>query len=118
MFVYSLIRLLHFYKLFAFFHKICAFQLDANIFVVMQVRYPRICSWIKFLVAARRKCLICEEPEPKRQKQKSDFVTCPNPDCHFVYCSECWRDVKHVCYACSSVDEDTDDDGDLELILK
>ncbi|KAJ9586230.1 hypothetical protein L9F63_020139, partial [Diploptera punctata] len=85
-------------------------EMDANILVVMQVKYPRMCSWLKVFASARRKCLICKELEPKKGGQ---FLECPNPDCYFVYCAECWRDVKHICYACSSADSD---ETDLELL--
>ncbi|XP_069686085.1 protein sneaky [Periplaneta americana] len=88
-------------------------ELKANILLVLRVRYPTYCRWVRFLAAARRKCLICEEPEPWKSRKTDDFVSCPNTKCHFVYCSECWKDIERTCYACSSpAHSETEDDED------
>jgi hypothetical protein len=93
--------------------------MDANILLVMSLRYPNCCSWLKFFPAARRKCLICGEPEPRKPTGKDDYVSCPNPKCYFVYCFQCWKDVKKICYACAPPDDDDndDDDGEINVLL-
>ncbi|PSN40459.1 hypothetical protein C0J52_24392 [Blattella germanica] len=83
-------------------------EMQANILVVMQVKYAHMCSWVRCFPAARRKCLICEEREPK--KWKGTFVECPNPICHFIYCAQCWTDIKEICYACNPDESGSDED--------
>lgn len=90
---------------------------DFNVFAILRMNYPTVCDWLRILPWARRQCLICEEPEPRKN---SDFVECSNEFCHFVYCGECWLDVGQICLACSTETEDTssgigtdDDDDDL-----
>ncbi|GJQ87850.1 hypothetical protein Trydic_g1122 [Trypoxylus dichotomus] len=61
---------------------------------------------------ARRKCIICGEPEPRRKsKIPGDFEKCQTPNCYFVHCVECWNDVGRKCYACA---ESTSDSSDIE----
>jgi hypothetical protein len=86
--------------------------MDANILLVMALRYPNCCSWLKFIPAARRKCLICGEPEPRKPRGEEDYVSCPNPQCYFIYCFQCWKDVEKICYACTPPAAADDDDGD------
>lgn len=89
-------------------------QLDANICLVLRIRYAAYFSWLRWFGAARRKCLICEEPEPRKPRKEENFVSCPNPKCHFVYCFECWNDLKHICFACNTPPQSDDDDDDEE----
>lgn len=77
---------------------------DFNVFAILRMNHPRTCDWLRIFPWARRQCLICEEPEPRRN---SDFVECPNEYCHFVYCGECWIDVGQICFACLNASEDT-----------
>lgn len=80
---------------------------------MLKVRFATYCSWLRCFAAARRKCLICGEREPKKPRRTENFVSCPNPECHFVYCFECWKGVKQICFACTSPDQGDDDDHDI-----
>lgn len=87
---------------------------DFNVFAILRMNYPKACDWLRIFPFARRHCLICEEPEPRKN---SDFVECPNEYCHFVYCGECWIDMGQVCLACLTESEDTSsgiETGDTE----
>ncbi|XP_072050299.1 E3 ubiquitin-protein ligase DCST1-like [Amphiura filiformis] len=67
-------------------------------------------DWTKCCgLCRKRTCLICEDPETKT------FHHCQTEGCQFIYCKECWGDVKESCYACepyygSSDDEKSDSD--------
>ncbi|KAJ8959960.1 hypothetical protein NQ318_009393 [Aromia moschata] len=75
-----------------------------NVCAVLRMNYPRTCDWLRIFPSARRTCLICEEPEPRKQ---SDFVECPNETCSFLYCKECWSDMGNVCLVCETENDDT-----------
>jgi hypothetical protein len=51
-------------------------------------QFPGLCGCLAKTKAGRDKCLICEE------KLKTDIEECYNEECKFVYCEECWQDVK------------------------
>lgn len=88
-------------------------QDDLNFCAVLRLRYPKSCSLLRFFKTARRKCLICGEPEPrKKSKIPGDFEDCKTPTCHFVHCVECWNDVGRICLACS-FDDGTEDSSGL-----
>jgi hypothetical protein len=87
-------------------------QLEASIFPALVVRFATCCSWLRCFAAARHKCLICGEREPKKPKETENFVYCSNPKCNFVYCFECWKGVKQICFACASPDQSEDDHDD------
>ncbi|ENN75308.1 hypothetical protein YQE_08085, partial [Dendroctonus ponderosae] len=77
-----------------------------NVLQIMTIKYPKEFSWLKWFKAGRRKCLLCEEVEPRKQ---SDFIECPNEGCHFIYCQECWKDMGDKCLVCA-VESETEDD--------
>lgn len=87
-------------------------QQEANVLLVLSVQYPKYCGWLRYFAAARPKCLICGEPEPKKPKREDNFSSCPNPECHFVYCFECWKDIRQTCLACTAPDESEGDEED------
>lgn len=80
-------------------------QDDLNVLKVLQIRFPRALACLKILPSGRRKCLICKEVEPWKKTKK--FHECPNENCHFVYCHECWLDLGERCIACATADEET-----------
>jgi hypothetical protein len=86
--------------------------MDANILLVMALRYPKHCSWLKFFPAARLKCLICGEREPWKPRGEEGYVFCETPKSYHTYCSQCWKDVDKICHACIPPDDDDDDDHD------
>lgn len=89
-----------------------------NVFAVLRVRFPRACACLGLFPMARRKCLICGEPEPRKKSGiPGDFEKCKTPECYFVHCLECWNDMGRECLACAdSSDDDSDysssDNGD------
>ncbi|EFA10523.1 protein sneaky [Tribolium castaneum] len=91
-------------------------QDDLNVFMVLQIKFPRLFRFLQLFPGARRKCLMCKEVEPLC---RSKFHVCPNELCHFAYCPECWQDSGQKCLACATLDTDTssgldssDDDAD------
>ncbi|XP_023017807.1 ubiquitin protein ligase sneaky isoform X2 [Leptinotarsa decemlineata] len=87
---------------------------DFGVFEILRMNYPKMCDWLRFFACARRACLICKDPEPRKN---SNFVECPNEFCHFLYCKECWKDMGGVCLACQTETEETtsgfeDDDNE------
>ncbi|XP_064644658.1 protein sneaky-like [Lineus longissimus] len=50
--------------------------------------FPRLCGCLRVLGLGKKQCLICKEPENK------DFYFCETKGCNFVYCKECWEDLK------------------------
>ncbi|KAF7271176.1 hypothetical protein GWI33_015914 [Rhynchophorus ferrugineus] len=86
-----------------------------NIFQIMRINHPKQCGWIQFFKCARRKCLMCEDPEPRKA---STFIECPNEGCHFIYCTECWRDMGDECLVCkidSETDEVSQEEDEIDL---
>ena len=51
-------------------------------------QFPGLCGCLATTKAGRDQCLICEE------RLKTDIQHCDNDDCKFVYCEQCWQDVK------------------------
>ncbi|XP_063366988.1 protein sneaky [Cydia amplana] len=62
------------------------------------LRFPNILGWLRLLPAARMACLICGEIEPRNAK--SGWKACDMPKCPFLYCGECWLEVRGRCLAC------------------
>ncbi|XP_063540764.1 protein sneaky-like [Cydia strobilella] len=62
------------------------------------LRFPNILGWLRLLPAARMACLICGEIEPRNAK--SGWKACDIPKCPFLYCGECWLEVRGRCLAC------------------
>ncbi|XP_018335515.1 E3 ubiquitin-protein ligase DCST1 [Agrilus planipennis] len=74
---------------------------NLNICAVLRTKYPKIFNWLKMFKTARRKCIICGDPEPLIPTGKpGDYEKCKTPTCHFVHCAECWEDVGKQCFAC------------------
>lgn len=75
---------------------------DLNLCAVLRIRFPKACSCLSMFPMARRKCIICGEPEPRKKSNiPGDFEDCKTPNCYFVHCVECWNDMGRVCYACA-----------------
>ncbi|CAG9772832.1 unnamed protein product [Ceutorhynchus assimilis] len=89
-----------------------------NIFQIMSAKNQGKCKWLRIFKCARRKCLICDETEPRK---RSKFIECSNEHCYFIYCEECWKDMGNECLACTSeempdIDTTEEDDEDEEII--
>lgn len=89
---------------------------NLNICAVLRVRYPDRCSCLNFFAMARRRCVICGDPEPRKKSNiPGDFEDCKTPTCYFVHCAECWNDVGKQCFVCAEgatsdgSDEETDE---------
>ncbi|XP_063227560.1 protein sneaky-like isoform X2 [Bacillus rossius redtenbacheri] len=76
-------------------------EMDANVLMVLQLRYPRYFSWLRVFSVARQKCVVCGELEPLRAAEGRRYLRCGNPLCFFKHCPECWRDMQAVCHACA-----------------
>lgn len=87
-------------------------ELQENFWMALKVRWPKYFGWLAFFEFARRKCLICEEVEPRK---KSRYVECATAGCPAVHCDDCWRDVGQICLACSYFSESDVDDYDAEF---
>ncbi|XP_022088476.1 DC-STAMP domain-containing protein 1-like [Acanthaster planci] len=70
----------------------------------LRTRCPRLCCWLALCKLGRRKCLVCEDYEG------AGFQECPTEGCDFIYCKDCWKDVKMKCYACKVYASGSDDD--------
>uniref|UniRef100_H3B0R6 DC-STAMP domain containing 1 n=1 Tax=Latimeria chalumnae TaxID=7897 RepID=H3B0R6_LATCH len=66
------------------------------------------CAWLRSFI--RRRCMVCYEPETQM------LVVCQTESCGAVYCQQCWKDMKHFCFACMPyqgfVSEDSDSEED------
>lgn len=90
-------------------------QEGLNVFNVLRIRFPLACGWLKFFAMARRKCVICGEPEPRKKSGlPGDFEKCSTPTCYFVHCAECWNDVGRQCMACAESDDEDSGGPDSE----
>ncbi|XP_046385886.1 protein sneaky isoform X2 [Ischnura elegans] len=102
---------------------------NTNLFKRLRFRYPKHFGWLYRLTdAAQLRCLVCRLPEGKmglnfvREKaimdsqallinqneddnKKQRWHICQNSDCQALYCKECWKDIKEVCYVCTSKDK-------------
>ncbi|CAH0724267.1 unnamed protein product, partial [Brenthis ino] len=82
-----------------------AHYLSGENLLSLRMRYPQM-DWLGTLSAARMKCLICEETEPRHIKHKQRFTSveiwhsCISTRCPFVYCNECWQEIGNQCLAC------------------
>ncbi|XP_011307932.1 DC-STAMP domain-containing protein 1-like [Fopius arisanus] len=86
---------------------------DMDPWVALRLRSPTWCGWLKFFAFARLKCLICGEPEGR----KETFRRCETPGCEFIHCWECWRDMGEVCLACmpGETDDEEEEDYDTQI---
>lgn len=93
-------------------------EADLNLFTVLRLRFPKYCGCLTWFAAARRKCVICGDPEPRKKSGiPGDFEKCSNPTCYFVHCLECWNDVGRYCFACEeggTDDSEIGSDSDLD----
>lgn len=81
---------------------------DSNILLILRLRFPRYFRWLVVFPIARRKCLICKEPE------RRDWPKIACKDCPYVFCQECWDMIDHSCYLCDPLPQgeyQSDDDG-------
>lgn len=88
---------------------------NLNLCAVLRIRYPDRCSCLHYFAMARRKCVICSEPEPRKKKDiPNDFEDCITPTCYFVHCAECWNDMGKQCLVCAedSSPEDSEEESD------
>ncbi|XP_063976934.1 protein sneaky isoform X2 [Diachasmimorpha longicaudata] len=81
---------------------------DMDPWIALRLRSPTWFGWLRFFAFARLKCLICGEPEGR----KETFRRCETPGCEFIHCWECWRDVGEICLAC--MPGESDDEGDYD----
>lgn len=88
-------------------------EYDMDPWIAVRLRWPMLCGWLALFARARLKCLVCGEAEPRKGPQ---FRRCTTPGCFFVHCSECWKDVGELCYACADIDETTDDETDVPIM--
>ncbi|XP_013381102.2 E3 ubiquitin-protein ligase DCST1 [Lingula anatina] len=82
-------------------------SMRTDLSVALINQFPRLCSCLKVMGMGKKRCLICEEPQNK------EFHICATPGCNFVYCKQCWKDVKHICYACASEEDFSSDESEL-----
>ncbi|XP_078666765.1 E3 ubiquitin-protein ligase DCST1-like isoform X2 [Branchiostoma floridae x Branchiostoma belcheri] len=59
---------------------------------ILRYKFPHVFFWLKWLGLGKKQCLICDEKENK--------FTHHCPGCRYVYCRQCWRDMKKTCYNC------------------
>ncbi|XP_026679426.1 E3 ubiquitin-protein ligase DCST1-like [Diaphorina citri] len=79
---------------------------DSNILLILRLRFPRYFRWLVIFPMARRKCLICKEPEERNWPKHA----CP--DCPYVFCQECWDMIDHNCYLCYPLPQEEQDQSD------
>ncbi|XP_008549305.1 protein sneaky [Microplitis demolitor] len=83
---------------------------NVDLWLVLRTDYPRWFGWIRWFAFGRPRCLLCNETEPRR---KSNFHKCATEVCPFFYCSDCWRDIGEICYACTPDYLDSNDESDV-----
>ncbi|XP_072174328.1 E3 ubiquitin-protein ligase DCST1-like [Diadema setosum] len=81
---------------------------EIGILAELRHSFPRMCGWLYRLGMGKKRCLICGEVEKRGAKH------CRNRRCKFMYCAECWKDVKGKCYACSSLSDVSSDESASE----
>lgn len=80
---------------------------DVDFWMALRTQWPRFFGWLKLFACARERCLICGETEPRKG---AEYRRCTTPGCPFLHCSDCWRDVGKICYACNeSAETDTEE---------
>ncbi|XP_043254934.1 protein sneaky-like [Colletes gigas] len=84
---------------------------QVDFWMSLRLKWPRRFGWLKFFACAREKCLICGEVEPRKGP---NHRRCNTPGCPFVHCSECWRDVGKICYACADLPETDSEEYDTQ----
>ncbi|XP_071825449.1 E3 ubiquitin-protein ligase DCST1-like isoform X2 [Apostichopus japonicus] len=72
---------------------------------ILRSKFPRLCGWMSIVGMGKKTCLVCSEKESKRSYH------CVTKGCYFMYCRECWEDIK-VCFACSQDKRDESGSGD------
>ncbi|KAH8408056.1 hypothetical protein KR222_002615 [Zaprionus bogoriensis] len=65
---------------------------NVNICMMLYLSYPKQFAWMRQYRCTKRRCLVCNVLE------SDNFVMCLR--CNFPYCSECYRDMTHVCVFC------------------
>jgi len=88
-------------------------QEDLNVYLLLRLKFPAIFGWLRWFACGRRMCLICGEPETMTGK----WHICDTIGCVYVHCEQCWKDVG-VCYACSEIFNDGEDDNNRYNTLK
>lgn len=88
----------------------------------MKAKYPKYFNWLRIFPFARKRCLICNELEPKKRTKINKlikfifnliffigdlsrpfhFMSCFTPTCEFVHCENCWFDIGEICLGCSN----------------
>ncbi|XP_065156113.1 protein sneaky-like [Atheta coriaria] len=88
---------------------------NLNVCAVLRIRFPTKCGWLRFFKLARRQCIVCGEPEPRKKSGiPGDFEKCKTPNCYVVHCLECWNDMGRVCFACLETQSDSESDDSDE----
>lgn len=78
----------------------------------LRIKFPKYFEWLRFFKVARRKCIICNEVEPRKRDytRPFHFASCVTPGCNVVHCEDCWFDIGEVCLACLKYQNETDGD--------
>ncbi|CAH1251299.1 DCST1 [Branchiostoma lanceolatum] len=67
---------------------------------ILRYKFPLLFGWLKWFGLGKKQCLICDDKENK--------LTHHCPGCRYVYCRQCWRDLKKACYYCNPADTSED----------
>lgn len=86
-------------------------EYDMDFWMALRLKWPDRFGWLQFFACARDRCLICEEVEPRIGPKHRQ---CTTPGCPFVHCSECWRDVGKICYACAELSDTDSEEYDTQ----
>ncbi|XP_029042861.1 protein sneaky [Osmia bicornis bicornis] len=86
-------------------------EYDMDFWMALRLKWPDRFGWLQFFACARDRCLICEEVEPRKGPKHRQ---CTTPGCPFVHCSECWRDVGKICYACAEISDTDSEEYDTQ----
>lgn len=81
---------------------------DMEPWIALTIDLPQYCRWLKIFACARKRCLICSEPEPRKN---SNFHICTTPGCFYIHCQECWKDIGYICFACTDFTNNESDNG-------
>ncbi|PBC33003.1 DC-STAMP domain-containing protein [Apis cerana cerana] len=86
-------------------------EYEIDFWLALRLKWPKRFGWLRYFECARERCLICEDPEPRKGPR---YRPCPNPSCPFLYCEECWRDVGRICYACADFSDTETEEYDTQ----
>lgn len=77
-------------------------RIEMNLIIRLRLRHSKYFGWLRYFSCARRKCIVCDEPEPQRRDytRPFHFMACSTSECDVVHCEECWTDVGEICLAC------------------